>query len=106
MEDLPTLVFHIDQKEFPDLTITQVIDDLWDMVFDGVKPNGDVEGEPQTFKSGMNFVLQFFSSADTNRPRTEKSYPRYWIEISEGNISSELLGEHQLRTSVLYYNHR
>lgn len=101
MEDLPVLVYHIDQKEFPDLTISDVIDDLWEMVYDEIKPPAGY----QAFKVGMSFILQFWSSDDTNRPRTEKSYPRYWVDIEYGNISSSLLGEYHLKPTILYHKH-
>lgn len=97
MEDLPVLVFYIDQAEFPTLTIEEIVDDLrhlpWDL-------EGDVLD--QKFHIGMSFVLQFWSSADKTRPKTENEYSRYWIEIGAGEVMYSLLGRFKLTPSVLY----
>lgn len=93
MENLPVLLHHVDLAEFPNLTIEIIVDDVWDMVTD--RWWAELPIDFLKFKIGMTFVLQFQSSndADRSKPKTEKKYARYWIEITETGVRHELIGE-------------
>lgn len=102
MNDLPILLFHVDRAMFPDLEIEEIVDDVWDFALGWVK-----DPLTQKFKIGMTFVLQFWSSDDNDRskPKTEKKYARYWIEVTKDGVRHELLGEYLLTPVILYTHH-